>query len=811
MAQPLHILIIEDNEDDALLVLRAIRRGGYDPISQRVDSPDALHEVLFSQPWEIIITDYRMPQFTAVDALNILQESGLDLPFIVLSGEISEQQAIDLMRAGADDYLMKGQLARLLPVIERELRENQVRHDRRAAEEELRRRNRELTVLNRVIAASVEGGAPDTILQVACTELARAFEMPLVLAILVRPLAHDVEIVAEHNAGQFPPSLNMRFPATDGPVWEALTHDGGPIIIENAQTDPRLHFARERITQYGVVSMLLLPLTIDDELAGLLVLGSEHQRDFSFEDLSIGWRVAVQMASVLAQSRLNQEYHLLSTAMAQMVEGVMILDHNYKIRYVNPAFEAITGYSDEEAIGQGPLILRSEYHNPIQYKELDKARREGEVWQGHIVNRRKDDSTYIAEVILGPVRDKQGNITHYIDVHRDITQVVELEEKYRQSQKMEAVGQLTAGIAHDFNNLLTSINGFSELLQMSMAPSDPRQRDIEKIMHCGDRATDLIRQLMAFSRKAIIKPEILDLNNVVSRMDQLLYRTLGEHILLQVQICPVSCLVRMDPTQLEQIILNLAVNARDAMPTGGTLTISTDIFTLDAVEAGALELNTGRHVLLTLEDTGQGMSRQTKARIFEPFFTTKQPGNGTGLGLATVFGIIKQSNGAITVASEVDIGTSFYIYLPEVVVEDENSLSNGDEIIDNFLPRGTETVLIVEDDESVCNLAQNILQMQGYTVLTAFNADEALRMANRYPDPIHLILTDVVMPGMNGRRLTESLQEDRPNVKVVYMSGYTDDVIVNHGVLEEGVTFLQKPFRPVTLTHTIRTALDAEV
>ena len=380
------------------------------------------------------------------------------------------------------------------------------------------------------------------------------------------------------------------------------------------------------------------------------------------------------------------------------------------------------------------------------------------------------------------------------------------EEQLRQSQKLEAVGQLAGGIAHDFNNLLTVIRGYSDLMLVSLDRADPQRVHLEAIKDAADRAASLTRQLLAFSRKQVLQPKVLDLNALVTNVNQMLQRMIGEDIDLAIVLRSDLGHVKADPGQLEQVIMNLVVNARDAMPQGGQLTIETANVELDEAYARRhAAVQPGPYVMLTVSDTGHGMDAKTQARIFEPFFTTKGPGQGTGLGLSTVYGIVKQSGGSVWVYSEPGHGTTFRIYLQRVQeqVEAPQAPSPG------ASPHETETVLLAEDDKTVRTLVRMVLQEHGYTVLAAPHGVEALRISEAHQGVIHLLVTDVVMPGMNGRELAQRLALARPDMKVLYVSGYTDDVIIRHGVLEAGIAFLQKPFTPDVLARKVRDVLDA--
>ncbi len=420
------------------------------------------------------------------------------------------------------------------------------------------------------------------------------------------------------------------------------------------------------------------------------------------------------------------------------------------------------------------------------------------------------------QTIKRPIVAPDGTVNQMLGIATDITarkQAEEAlhtsEEQLRQAQKMEAVGMLAGGVAHDFNNLLTAINGHSDLALRRLNPDDPLFHKLREIRKAGERAASLTRQLLAFSRKQILKPKVLDLNNSIFEMNKMLQRLIGEDIDLLIGLMPDLGKVKADPSQIEQVLLNLAVNARDAMPKGGKLTIETANVEIDEEYVDRhLSVRPGQYVMLAVSDTGCGMDAETQERIFEPFFTTKEVGKGTGLGLSTVYGIVKQSGGQVWVYSEVGRGTTFKIYLPCVdkPIEAPKATTN-----DSKALLGTETVLLVEDEEMVRELTREILQESGYHVLEAKHGQEALLVAEQHQGPIHLMLSDVVMPQMSGRELAEQLSPLRTEMKVLYMSGYTDDAIVHHGVLDEGMAFIEKPFTPNALARKLREVINAPV
>jgi PAS domain S-box-containing protein len=644
-------------------------------------------------------------------------------------------------------------------------------------------------------------------LETACRELATAFGVAHVMAALLDERKREAVVAAEHLSPGHQPSLGQVIPVEASPPFQYLLTHQGPLAASDAQNDPRLAPFHSALRQRGVASLLVLPLIIRGEVVGSLALETSEPRHFSPEEISLAWSVADQVAGALAHARLTQTQRRLSAAIEQAAESVIITDVGGSIIYVNPAFERSSGYSRAEAIGQNPRFLKSGRQEVAFYEQLWATISSGQAWQGRFVNKRKDGTLCTQEATIAPVRDERGPLINYVSVQRDVTRELQLEEQYRQAQKMEAIGRLAGGLAHDFNNLLVIIIGYSELLLDRQLGAHPWRTYVEQIKKAGEHAAGLVRHLLAFSRQQVLQPEILGLNGVVSNIEPMLRRLIGEDIDLIAKLEPGLGQVKADAGQIEQIILNLAANARDAMPRGGKLIIETANVELDETyirqHAG---VEPGTYVMLAVSDTGTGMDAATQARIFEPFFTTKAQGRGTGLGLAMVYGIVKQSGGHIWVYSELGRGTTFKIYLPRVhetarAVEPRPGLTD--------MPPGSETVLVVEDEEAVRALTRHILEMCGYTVLEAGHGGEALLLGEQHQEPIHLLLTDVVMPHTSGRELADRLAAMHPEMKVLYISGYTDQALVHHGVLEPGVFLLQKPFSPEALAQKVREVLDA--
>ncbi len=507
------------------------------------------------------------------------------------------------------------------------------------------------------------------------------------------------------------------------------------------------------------------------------------------------------------------KYRLLAE---NVIDVIWTVDLNWKVTYASPSCESLTGYSDDEIVGMTLDQLLTPGSMDLCNKTLAEllspenlARQEyPNFFLPQLELRFKDGSRSVYIEIKGSfLKDYQGQPIGMMGVARDITERKQLEEQFLQAQKMEAVGRLAGGVAHDFNNILTAITGYGELLLMNPDIQDPVSRDVKDILQAADRAASLTRQLLAFSRKQVLQPQRLDLNQVVANLDKMLRRIIGEDIDLVTVLGHDLGAVQADPGQIEQVVMNLAVNARDAMPQGGKLTIETADADLDTAYAqNHLESQPGPYVMLAVSDNGVGLDQEAQARIFEPFFTTKELGKGTGLGLSTVYGIVKQSGGFIYVYSNPGEGTTFKIYLPRL--EAAADLAGLGKVPDRC-EWGSETILLVEDEDLVRQVASRILVRHGYTVLEAASGRDALLVSREHAGPIHLMLTDVVMPGMSGWETAKSLKLQRPEMKVLFMSGYTENAIVHHGVLDPGVAFIQKPFRYSILAQKIREILDA--
>ncbi|MDX1969760.1 MAG: PAS domain S-box protein [Planctomycetaceae bacterium] len=511
--------------------------------------------------------------------------------------------------------------------------------------------------------------------------------------------------------------------------------------------------------------------------------------------------------------RLNAELQHSEARYRSIIDAISAVvwtcDPTGEKRLSTPPWHEFTGLPEADVSGWG-------WVQPLHPKDRDAAaaRLRGSLstlqpYQDEYRIRRADGQYRLFTVQGFPLRNEAGDVNEWVGVCMDVTEQRSLEDQLRQSQKMDAVGQLAGGVAHDFNNLLTIIFGYSEFLLNLLPPHDPNRASVVAIREAGEQAAGLTRQLLAFSRRAVMELQTLDLNAIVQETDRMLRRVLGEDVMLTTLLDATSGRVKVDAGQVGQILMNLAVNARDAMPQGGRLTIETRNVELDEPYVNThVEVQAGRYVLLSVTDTGRGMPPEVRTRVFEPFFTTKEVGKGTGLGLSVVHGIVRQCRGHIGAYSEPGIGTTFKIYFPVV---DEDLRPSPKSVLSMSVAHGTETVLLVEDETSVREIALLALRTRGYNVLPAASGAEALRMIEQQTQPIDILVTDVVMPEMSGRQLAETLGSRFPRMKILFVSGYTDDAVVRHGILQSVVAFLAKPYTPTVLVRKIRQILDEKV
>ncbi|HUC83594.1 MAG TPA: response regulator, partial [Candidatus Acidoferrales bacterium] len=645
------ILIAEDSPEDAALLVRELRHAGFDPRWKRVErEPDFLAE-LDNSP-DLILSDYSMPQFSGLRAMELMRERGLDIPFILISGTIGEEASVEAMKHGATDYLLKDRLARLGSAVERAMEQKSLREERR----------------------------------------------------------QTTEVFQE----------------------------------EHRQAEEKLRESELKLRQLA-----------------------EH---------------------------ISQVFWISDKA-------------KHEILYVSPAYEKIWERSCEslyQSPGSWLETIHPEDREGVQRAVASKQER-GDYDEIYRITRLDGSVRWIRDRAF-PVRNEAGEVCRVVGTAEDITERKQLEEQFRQAQKMEAIGQLAGGVAHDFNNILTSMLMQIDLAAMDGNLSKEVRENLRQIRADAGRAAGLTRQLLLFSRRQVMQSRDIDLNEVVINLTKMLRRIIGEDMRLQLNLHPAPLVTHADAGMLEQVLMNLAVNARDAMPEGGRLMVKTSAHTVEATPApNQPDAGPGNYVCLSVSDNGCGIPADALPRIFEPFFTTKEPGKGTGLGLATVFGIVKQHRGWITVDTQPGKGTTFQVYLPARDVSAAPvARPPGPK------PRGgTETILLVEDDASVRKSTQILLARSGYQVLEAANGVGALKIWGENGAAVALLLTDLVMPaGLSGRQLARRLQAERPGLKVIYFSGYSAEIAGREFKLLDGENFLQKPIRPEDLLNAVRKSLD---
>ncbi|MDQ3742811.1 MAG: PAS domain S-box protein [Acidobacteriota bacterium] len=747
-------LVVNDVPDQLNLMGTILGSAGYRVITAG-DGAEG-YELALSEHPDIIISDVSMPGVDGIELCRRVRAHTRlsSTPLLLVSAvHRDSESAIEGFRAGADDYLEAPyDPARLLAKASRLLECRRAEEALRASESELRALFAAMTDV--VIELDAEG----RYLKVAPTNPSHIYRPP---ADLVGKTLHDA------------------FPEEQADFF--LAH------IRRALSEGRMHR----------VEYLL-------RLNGEELWFDGHVSPMSQDSVLWIARDITERKRVERKLRQSEERYRVLVENAHDLIYTHDLEGNYTS--INKAIERVTGYTREEALGLNVAqLVAPEYREKA--RRMTALKLAGEPFTSYELEVIAKDGRRVKVEVNSSLVVQDGVPVGVQGIARDVTERKELEEQLRQAQKIEAVGKLAGGIAHDFNNLLTIINGYGDLTLRRLREGDPLRLNVEEMRKAGERAAGLTRQLLAFSRKQVLQPKVLDLNGVVTEMEKMLRRLIGEDIELRVALGPGLGSIKADPGQIEQVLLNLAVNARDAMPRGGKLTVSTENVYLDeGYAARHVAVVPGQYVMLAVSDTGAGMDEQTRARIFEPFFTTKEAGKGTGLGLSTIYGIVKQSGGYIWVYSKVGVGTSFKIYLPRVEEGPEEYRPSPE--AEGRL-EGTETVLLAEDEEEVRHLARQELELYGYRVLEASDGDAALLTCERHEGPIHLLITDVIMPAVGGPELAQRLTQLRPQMKVLFMSGYTDDAIVHHGVLDEGVNFIQKPFTPEALARKVREVLGA--
>jgi two-component system, cell cycle sensor histidine kinase and response regulator CckA len=768
----IRVLLIEDSEADADLIVHAVTRGHPSAYFDWAVSRKQFTELLAANDYDVVIADYRLPDWTGMEALRELRHLRLDVPLILVTGELGDERAVECVKAGAADYLLKtGNLARLPIAVTRAIEEKRARSESRRSQQLIEQAQQQ--------AREQE----ERFLQLAETIDEVFFVMD----------AHNGETLY----------INPAYERTWGRTCQSL-YDNPQSFVEPVPAGDRERLIEymDRISRGEQAGKLEYRIIQPNGNVRWLLAHAVPIRNQHGEVYRIGGVALDITESREAQIALEEIAERLQKLTETSFDAIDITEDGI-IQEANRGYLKMFGYDRmEEVIG----LRVTDFVGDASRAEVEERLANNVEGTYELEGRRKDGKKLLLEA-TARIHVTRGR-TVRITALRDMTERRALEDQFRQAQKMEAVGRLAGGVAHDFNNLLTVILSYTDMLIEGVSPKDPRVEDLSEIRKAAVAAASLTRQLLAFSRRQVIEPRLVNLNDVVESSEKMLRRLIGEDIEVQTTLSSVPLTVMIDPGQLEQVMMNLAVNARDAMPTGGKLTLETANVMLDAEYArDHWPVTPGNFAMLAVSDIGCGMDEQTRALMFEPFFTTKAAGQGTGLGLATVYGIVEQSNGFIYVYSEPGKGTSFKIYFPlleQTAVQ--YAAKPGLET-----PRGgAETILLAEDATAVRVAARQILERLGYTVLEAANGTDALSTAQN-GNKIDLLLTDVVMPEMSGRELVDRFAKLRPNTRVLFMSGYTDDAIVRHGVLRPGTAYLQKPFSPDTLARKVREVLDSLV
>src|ERR1041384_5979566 len=743
---PARLLIVDDETQLMTVLNEMLTEQGYETAG--FTSARAALEELKRRDFDIVLTDLMMPEMDGVTLLKTALEIDPSLVAIVMTG--------------------------LIPAVASTLDPN--------------------TILHKVAEAALQQCDSDTVSIMLPAEDGRAL---------------CVEVAEGKDSNNI---RGARVAVDEGIAgWVARHHE--TLAFQGRVDDPRFSPMNPRDSIHSSVSM---PMMVGSKLVGVLNVSSTKSR----QPISVGETKALAILANLAAPALESARHYrrmqeterrYRSIFENAVEGMFQTTPSGKIIEANPAMAAILGYESPEELIESISDLGAEVYvdSKARKRFLAEIEAQGLIKGFEAQMYRKDGSRIWASVGARAIYDESGDELRFEGGIEDISERKLLEEQLVQSQKMEAIGTLAGGIAHDFNNLLTAIIGYSQLAASRLNEDDRMFKEIEEIRKAGTRAAELTKQLLVFSRKEVLQLRVMDLNTTVENVGKMIRRVIGEDIELVTSLDPELGRIKADPGQIEQVIINLAVNARDAMPQGGKLIIETGNIILDEEYTRLhFRVQPGAYVMMAVRDTDFGMEAETQSHIFDPFFTTKEPGKGTGLGLSTVYGIVKQSDGDIWVYSEPGRGTTFKLYLPCVERRAEESDYQESPAI---IPRGTETILLVEDEALVRNLAALVLREQGYEVLESSSGEEALRIARYYHGSIHMLLTDVVMPKMSGKELSEQIKLIKPDISVLFASGYTDDAVVHHGVLEADMQFIQKPFTPNTLANKVREVLNAGV
>ncbi len=889
MKKKLHLLQVEDNEDDALLIQNELQRGGYEPVAERVETAEAMKAALKNYKWDIVISDYALPLFNGLDALEILKESGLDLPFILVSGTIGEDIAIEAMKSGASDYLVKENLKRLAPAVSRELEEAENRRERKRAEEALKAseeyarniiessldmiiavdQNRKITQFNKA-AQETFGYRPEEVIgqfvDILYADVAqglRIHEMTVVNGRCVE------EILNRRKNGEVFPSLLSASILKDIRSQMIGVMGISRDITERKRAEEALRESKEKFkTLVEDITDIFYEVNVEGKItygspnlftatgyAPQEILGKRYFRLIAPEDRRMvvdyyftqvesgaidakcvfgairkdGTRIWAEqntrivrdpdgrvlkfrnvVRDITERKRTEEALELQQSYFQQLFEnspaGIVILDTSDLVLNANTAFEKMFHYSITETRGQkinDLIVPQSLLH---EAEDLSEQAQRRNIVHIQTLRKRKDGSLINVSVTGYPIVI-ENEIVGIYGMYLDITVQKRLEDQLRQSQKLESLGTLAGGIAHDFNNILSIILGHTSLLERLQANPQKLSQSIEAITKATERGASLVRQLLTFARKTDALLESVQVNDIIGEIKKLLQDTFPKTITISMSLQPDLPAIVADASQIHQVLLNLCVNARDAMPKRGTLSISTGTIEGESVSSRFPKATARQYVQIEVSDTGTGMDETTRQRIFEPFFTTKGPGKGTGLGLSVVFGIAENHNGFIDVRSAPGEGTSFTVYLP--IPQRAPAVSQRSRKSVEEIAGGTETILLIEDEEMLRELVKGFLVSKGYTVLIAEDGMQGVEMYQSHQDQIAIVLSDIGLPVLSGQDALRRIREMNPKAKVVLASGYVEPGLKSELFKAGAKDFIQKPYSADEVLQKIREVIDA--
>lgn len=813
MNSPLHILLIDDNPDDRALTIRELQREFPDVSAKEIIDAQSASQALEAGGFDLVITDYQLHWTDGLKVLNAVKASFPDCPVIMFTGTGTEEVAVRAMQDGLDEYVLKSSkhFIRLPVAVKAALGKAQQAKARKEAEESLRQSEQNLSIRNKI--SQVFLTVPD--------EEMYAEVLKVILEVM------------ESNYGVFgyvDEAGNYVCPSMTRDIWEKCQIADKTIVFPciswggiwgQALAEKKSIYSNKPFKvpegHIPITRAMDVPIIHKGNVIGNLLIANKES-DYDEKDLELLEAISNHIAPVL-NARLQrdkkdrerrQAEKFIKNILESVGEGFSVIDRDYRIVTANKAFGCQSKMPVEDITGKHCYEI-SHRTDRLCYESGEECPTRHTFETGNpcsVVHTHKDKdggSVYV-EVRSYPMKDESGNVVSVIEATNDITEKRRLEDQLRQAQKMEAIGQLAGGIAHDFNNILTAIIGYCNILQMKMSKDDPLRMDVDQILSSSQRAAQLTQSLLAFSKQQIIHPEPVVLNEIIQKIKRLLLRLIGEDIELKTILSDQDLTIMADSGQIEQVLMNLATNARDAMPGGGRLTVAIEVMNLDRmfIKAHGYDVKPGEYAVMSVTDSGAGMDETTRKKIFEPFFTTKGLGRGTGLGLSMIYGIVTQHKGIINVYSEPGRGTTFRVYLPmikagiEKVARETLPLPKG----------GAETLLVAEDHTEVRQLMRIILERFGYNIVEAIDGEDAITKFKENIEKIDLAILDVIMPKAHGKAVHEEIRNLKPGIKAIFVSGYSTDIIDRKGILEKGINFVQKPISPNELLRKVREVLD---